>query len=115
MFDVAHGAGLAAIWGSWARYVWRGAPQRFVQFARNVCGILPGQTDEETVEAGICAMERFCRSIGMPASLEVLGVRPTDVQIAQMAAGCVRATGGNCGSVKKLTQEDMIRIYKMAR
>ena len=21
MFDVAHGAGLAAIWGSWARYV----------------------------------------------------------------------------------------------
>lgn len=115
MFDVAHGAGLAAIWGSWARYVWRGAPQRFVQFARNVCGILPGQTDEETVEAGICAMERFYRSIGMPASLEALGVRPTDVQIAQMAAGCVRATGGNCGSVKKLTQEDMIRIYKMAR
>jgi len=33
MFDVAHGAGLAAIWGSWARYVWKAAPHRFVKFA----------------------------------------------------------------------------------
>ena len=23
MFDVAHGAGLSAIWGSWARYVYK--------------------------------------------------------------------------------------------
>ena len=33
MFDVAHGAGLAAIWGSWARYVMDEKPERFAQFA----------------------------------------------------------------------------------
>ena len=31
MFDVAHGAGLAAVWGSWARYVLDARPARFFQ------------------------------------------------------------------------------------
>ena len=31
MFDVAHGAGLAAVWGSWARYVYKTNPGRFAQ------------------------------------------------------------------------------------
>ena len=34
MFDVAHGAGLAAVWGSWARYVHAESIDRFVKFAR---------------------------------------------------------------------------------
>ena len=29
LFDVAHGAGLAAIWGSWARYVYKDCLSRF--------------------------------------------------------------------------------------
>ena len=29
LYDVAHGAGLAAVWGSWARYVYRSCPERF--------------------------------------------------------------------------------------
>src|SRR5699024_4487279 len=33
MFDVAHGAGLAAVWGSWARYVVDHCLERFVRFA----------------------------------------------------------------------------------
>ena len=33
LYDVAHGAGLAAIWGSWARYVYACQPRAF----RSVC------------------------------------------------------------------------------
>lgn len=33
LFDVAHGAGLAAIWGSWARYVYKDCLPRFKRFA----------------------------------------------------------------------------------
>jgi len=29
MFDCAHGAGLAAIWASWARYVYKERVDRF--------------------------------------------------------------------------------------
>ena len=48
MFDVAHGAGLAAIWGSWARYVIDNCTPRFAKFAVNVMGVEPGKDDMET-------------------------------------------------------------------
>ncbi|MDY4068878.1 MAG: iron-containing alcohol dehydrogenase, partial [Lachnospiraceae bacterium] len=41
MFDVTHGAGLAAVWGSWARYVYKECLPRFVKFAVNVMGVSP--------------------------------------------------------------------------
>nr|WP_325211982.1 iron-containing alcohol dehydrogenase [uncultured Oscillibacter sp.] len=115
MFDVTHGAGLAAVWPSWARYVYRDCLPRFVRYARNVMGVAAGGSDEETAEAGIRAMEEFYRSIEMPVNLEELGVRPTDGQIGEMAERCLAACGGRTGSAKKLTREDMIRIYENAR
>ena len=115
MFDVAHGAGLAAIWGSWARYVHHAAPHRFVKFAVNVLGVELQENDEATIEKGIQAMENFYHSIGMPASLTELGIQPTDEQIAQMAASCEQAAGGAAGCIIPLKKEDMIKIYTMAR
>ena len=47
MFDVTHGAGLAAIWSSWARYVCGECLHRFVRYARNVMGVTLDGTDEE--------------------------------------------------------------------
>lgn len=43
MFNVIHGAGLTAIWGSWARYVYKTNANRFIQFATNVLNIYPLQ------------------------------------------------------------------------
>lgn len=115
MFDVTHGAGLAAIWPSWARYVCRDCLPRFARYARNVMGVTAEGTEEEIALAGIRAMEEFYRSIGMPVNLEELGVRPTDEQIEEMAERCLAACGSRTGSAKKLTREDMIRIYQNAR
>ena len=39
MYDVAHGAGLSAVWGSWARYVMDARPERFARFAVQVMGV----------------------------------------------------------------------------
>lgn len=115
MFDVTHGAGLAAIWPSWARYVAGDCLPRFVRFARNVMGVTEAGTDEEIAEAGIRAMEDFYHQIGMPVNMRELGIAPTDGQIEEMAARCMAASGGHTGSAKKLSEEDMIRIYKNAR
>ncbi len=115
MFDVTHGAGLAAVWPSWARYVCRECLHRFVRYARNVMGVTLDGTDEEVAEAGICAMEDFYRSIGMPVNLNELGIHPTDVQIEDMANRCMIAAGTGTGSAKKLNREDAIRIYQNAR
>lgn len=63
VYNVTHGAGLAAIWGSWARYVYEVNPERFAQFATNVFDIPCGTDYKETALAGIEAMENFFRSV----------------------------------------------------
>ncbi|MBQ6579569.1 MAG: iron-containing alcohol dehydrogenase, partial [Oscillospiraceae bacterium] len=115
MFDVTHGAGLAAIWGSWARYVYKECLPRFVKFAVKVMGVSPAETEEKTALLGISAMEDFYRSIGMPTNLRELGVEPADREIEKMAGGVMKACGKPSGSAKVLDKEDIIEIYKMAK
>ena len=114
MYDVTHGAGLTAVWGSWARYVYQSCLARFVRFAKNVMQVTPGATDEETALLGIAAMEDFFRSIGMPTNLRELGVAPTEDDILLLAKNCAKSTGGMLGSAKKLCETDMANIYRMA-
>ena len=114
MFDVTHGAGLAALWPSWARYVCGNIPGRFARYAVNVMSVTPGATDAETAEKGIQAMEAFYREIGMPTNLRELGIDPTDEQLHAMAHSCASACGGSKGSARLLHEEDMYNIYKMA-
>ena len=114
MFDVTHGAGLAALWPSWARYVYKDCLPRFVRFARNVMGVTTDGTDEEIALKGIDAMVDFYHSIGMPASFHELGIDPTDAQIDEMARRCLEASGSALGSAKKLDLDDMIAIYRAA-
>ena len=114
MFDVAHGAGLAAVWGSWARYVVDARPERFAQFAVNVMGVEKGTDEMETALRGIEAMEDFYRSVEMPVSIRELGVDPTDEQLHEMAEKCSHFRKRTIGCVKKLDVDDMYRIYKNA-
>lgn len=114
MFDVTHGAGLAAVWPSWARFVHQCALPRFVRFARNVMGIVMDGTDEEIALAGIAAVEAFYNSIGMPVNFSELGIHPTEEQIGDMAERCMAACDGHTGSAKKLSVQDMAAIYRMA-
>lgn len=116
MFNVTHGAGLSAIWGSWARYVYKSCLPRFVQFAVNVMEIDPaGLSDDEVALKGIEEIEAFFRKIGMPTSLHELGVTPTDEQIKDMADSCAKATGGGIGSAKRIYFDDMVKIYEAAK
>lgn len=114
MFDVTHGAGLSAIWPSWARAVYKDALPRFVRYARNVMGITAEASEEEIAFMGIAAMENFYHSIGMPVNFRELGIEPTDEQMEEMAKGCLRASGGRTGSARRLTLEDMVGIYRAA-
>ncbi len=115
LFDIAHGAGLAAIWSSWARYVYRERPQRFAQFAVNVMGIAPGGDTDKTALAGIAAMEDFYHSIDMPTRVSEMGITLTDAQIEEMAEKCYTSAQGPLGVVKPLEKADMIAIYSAAR
>ncbi len=114
MFDVAHGAGLAAVWGSWARYVYEEKPERFAQFAHAIFQIPLDGGPKTAALRGIEAMEEFYRSIGMPVNIHQLGCDLTEEQIDTLAEKCCFG-GRTIGLFKILRQEDIRAIYHMAK
>lgn len=117
LFGVTHGAGLAALWPWWARYIKEKHLSRFVQFAVNVMGV---ENDfahpDETAEKGICAIEDFYRKIGMPTNIhELLGREITPDEIEIMVDKCSRGGTITLGAIEVLDANDMRNIYNMAR
>lgn len=117
LFDVSHGAGLAAVWGSWARYTRNENLPRFARFTHNVMGIdTTNMSDMEASEAGIKAMEQFFRSIGMPTDIHTLvGKDITDAEIEEMAQKCTNGDTTTIGGLKILHAADIVKIYQMAK
>ena len=116
LFGVTHGAGLAALWGSWARYVMDKHLNRFVKFAVNVMGVTNDFTDPRaTALRGIEAIERFFQQIGMPTSIPALiGRKATDEEIETLVAKCSRGGKMNIGAMEILKPADMTAIYRLA-
>lgn len=105
MYGVAHGAGLAALWCHWAKYVMSEDPARFERFSTNV---LDGREP-------LSAMRDFFHSIGMPASIpELLGRKATEQEMATMALRCSRGGGFKVGNFKVLGQKEMLEVYNNA-
>lgn len=115
LYDVAHGAGLAAVWGSWARYVCKNCLPRFKKFAIEVMGVDAAGSDEEIALKGIENLEEFFRRIKMPTNLRELGVDASDEDLKLMAHKCAAGLGGEGGSARRLKEEDMLEIYRASR
>ncbi len=115
-YDVAHGASLAAVWGSWARYLYQDqALDRFVQFAKNVWGISgEGKSEQETALAGIEKTEEFFRSIGMPVSLSQLGVQPGEQERMELSLDATMGDTVKLTRIRPLGAKEVNEIYQMA-
>lgn len=116
MFDVTHGAGLAAVWCWWARYVMKVDINRFAQYAIQVWDCVPDPVNPEvTALEGIKKTEEFFVSIGMPITLSQLGLgKLTDAQIEELSIKCCNFGKRTVGTVKPLVAEDIKKIYQMA-
>ena len=115
MFDCSHGAGLAAVWPSWARYVMDADYALFARFAVKVMGVAPAADERETAERGVAAVELFFRSIGMPTNIRELGYELSEAQIAELAEKCTNGRTRTVGGLKKLGYGDIVKIYEGAR
>lgn len=114
VYDVAHGAGLAALWGSWAKYVYKDCIDRFYKFATRVMNI--AESDDQCAVAlkGIEAMENFFRKINMPTNIKELGLDLDESALKTLAQKCAIASQGKTGAAKVLYEEDMLNIYRAA-
>lgn len=115
VFDTTHGASLSAVWGSWARYVYKSNPERFAQLAVNVLNVKNSPSDVERIaQEGIQSLEEFFRQLGMPTSIKQLGMNVTDEMSGMLAARCC-GEDAQMGSIQKLGRKDMEILYQMAR
>ncbi len=111
MFDVAHGAGLAAIWPSWARFISDLIPECFTLFGQVVFSLPPTCTPEQVIQK----VEEYYHKINMPINISELGIKLTDEDIEELAEKCTFFQTRTLGTVKKLGKSEIKEIYNMAR
>ena len=105
-YDIAHGAGLAIVFPSWMRYVYKEDIARFARLARNVFDVVE-ENDEQAALNGITSLKYFFKKIGLPVTLKEVGIDAEKLEL--MAAHCTP-----CGSLKALKKDDVVAIYEQA-
>lgn len=117
IYDVAHGAGLSVVTLAWMKYVYSTNPSMFVQFAVNVMGVEGNLRDEESVILeGIERLKEFYIKMGLPVTLGELGIDETNLEImAKKATNFENGQESPIGGFKKLSWEDVLAIYKLAK
>lgn len=111
IYDVAHGAGLAAVFPAWMKYVYKHDVNRFVQFANRVWNIdVNFENPEKTALEGIQKLTDFFVSIGLPVTLREMNV--PDDRLEEMAEKSVES--GPVGAFVKIYKEDALNILKLS-
>lgn len=112
---IAHGAGLSALFCSWARYVCEKDPMRFAQLAVRVMKVeMDFEAPLKTALKGIDRLEEFFVSLGMPVSLRELddAVREDDFEL--MAEKCSFYGTRSLPGIMTLGKQEMMEIYRKA-
>ena len=113
-YQVAHGAGLAAVWGSWANYTLDAGERRFARYARNVWKIAESE-DRKAAEAGIQATEGFFAGLGMPISVsQLIGRKMTQEEITKLAHKCTFGGKRTIGNLIVMKEPQIEKIYQLA-
>lgn len=109
---ITHGAGLAVMFPAWMEYVYDANSARFAQYGREVFGLATTGDVEDDALSAIDETRAFFASLGMPTTLEELGVHEDDIE---KMIPTLRANKGEVfGSFKKLTMDDARAIYRLA-
>ena len=82
---------------------------RFTQFATRVWNVdFNFYSPEQTVLEAIKRLENLSKELGLPTRLKDVNI--PDDRFKDMAANAVKL-----GSIKKMTKEDIVEIFKIAR
>lgn len=114
IYDIPHGAGLSIIFPAWMKYVYSHDINRFLQFSARVWDVdFHFSSPEEIALEGINRMMNFFKSIGLPVTLREAGI--SDDKFEEMAGKCTNFGQHTVGNFVKLTRDDIINIYKLAK
>ncbi len=100
---VAHGTGLAIVFPAWITYVHQSNSEIFQRWAKNVW-------DSETVEDAVKKMKAKFTEWNVPISLSQLNIK--EEELLKLSEIAFRK--GTLGTLKELSQEDILKILKLA-
>ncbi len=112
--NIAHGAGLSVLFPAWADYMLELGHDvmKFAQLANRVWGVeMNFDHPEVTARGGIRAMRAYFREIGMPVTMQELGLTPDDY--AEIVSKTVLG-GTVLKSYVPLGREEILAIYRHA-
>ncbi len=126
LYHVAHGAGLAVVTPAWMKHIAARHKDVFLPFAENVMDeplcyietqdngdeVLITRDADEVIQLGIEKLVAFYRVLGLPTTMQELGI-PTD-QFTAMAEKAVQVRGA-LGFFEPLSVADVARIYTLAQ
>lgn len=113
--EVAHGAGLSALFCSWARYVCRDDPMRFAQLAVRVWDVeMNFENPLKTALDGIQRIEDYFKSLNMPVRLSELAADVKEADFDEMAEKCTNFGRRVLPGIRELGKREMMEIYRMA-
>ncbi|MHB8962184.1 MAG: iron-containing alcohol dehydrogenase [Saccharofermentanales bacterium] len=112
--EVAHAAGLSALFPAWATYVRPADNAKFVRFAVNVWGCrMDAENPDLTALAGIERCRAyFADVLRMPISLHELGIG--DDRFEEMAVKCTYYGRRIIPGIMELQKEDILNIFHLA-
>ncbi|SFB88606.1 iron-containing alcohol dehydrogenase [Butyrivibrio sp. YAB3001] len=112
-FDCTHGESLSAVWGSWAKELYKEALPRFAKFARRVWNV-QSDNDEAAALVGIEKTVEFFKSIGMPVTIHELGISPDDEDIKKLSFDATMNDTVKLSRIRPLDAAAVEKIYKAA-
>lgn len=113
--EVAHGAGLSALFCSWARYVCRDDPMRFAQLAVRVWDVeMNFENPLKTALDGIQRIEDYFKSLNMPVRLSELEADVKEADFDEMAEKCTNFGRRVLPGIRELGKREMMEIHRMA-
>lgn len=109
-YDITHGVGLAILYPNWMRHVLDDDNvYKFVEYGINIWGIDENKSEYVIANEAIDKTREYFDSLGLPATLEEVGIGKEKLEI--MAKAAVDQNEGRVGSFKPLTYEDVLNIY----
>jgi alcohol dehydrogenase YqhD (iron-dependent ADH family) len=113
-YDIPHGESLTAVWGAWAKTVYRDDIPRFAQYARNVWHVSEPD-NEAAAHAGIQATTAYFQFLGMPVSLTDAVGTQSATDIEALTDLCTYHRTRTIGSFRVLDTDAIREIYLAAK